>query len=50
MLANRSLTDFTSFFSPYDFKKSDDKILSYFKRARFLINWLLKKIIHNLHI
>ena len=31
MLANRSLVDFTSLFSPYDFKKNDDIILSYFK-------------------
>ena len=31
MLAGRSLIDFTSLFSPYDFKKNDDIILSYFK-------------------
>ena len=31
MFANRSLIDFTSLFSPYDFKKNDDIILSYFK-------------------
>ena len=31
MFANRSLTDFTSLFSPYDFKKNDDIILGYFK-------------------
>ena len=31
MLAGKKLTDFTSFFSPYDFKKNDDIILSYFK-------------------
>ena len=30
MFAGRSLIDFTSLFSPYDFKK-DDVILSYFK-------------------
>ena len=31
MLVDKKLTDFTSLFSPYDFKKSDDIILSYFK-------------------
>ena len=31
MFAGRSLIDFTSLFSPYDFKKNDDIILSYFK-------------------
>ena len=31
MLAGRSLIDFTSLFFPYDFKKNDDIILSYFK-------------------
>ena len=31
MLAGKSLIDFTSLFSPYDFKKNDDIILSYFK-------------------
>ena len=31
MLAGRSLIDFTSLFCPYDFKKNDDIILSYFK-------------------
>ena len=31
MLAGKSLTDFTGLFSPYDFKKNDDIILSYFK-------------------
>ena len=31
MFAGRSLIDFTSVFSPYDFKKNDDIILSYFK-------------------
>ena len=31
MLANKKMTDFTSLFSPYDFKKSDDIILDYFK-------------------
>ena len=31
MLANRSLIDFTSLFSPYYFKKNDEIILSYFK-------------------
>ena len=31
MFAERSLIDFTSLFSPYDFKKNDDMILSNFK-------------------
>ena len=31
MLAGKTLTDFTNFFSPCDFKKNDDIILSYFK-------------------
>ena len=31
MLAGKKLTDFTCFSSPYDFKKNDDIILSYFK-------------------
>ena len=31
MLAGKKLTDFTSLFSPYDFKNNGDIILSYFK-------------------
>ena len=31
MLAGKKLTDYTSLFSPYDFKKNGDIILSYFK-------------------
>ena len=31
MFAGRSLIDFTSFVSPYDFKKNDEIILDYFK-------------------
>ena len=31
MFAGRSLIDFTSLFSPYNFKKNDYIILSYFK-------------------
>ena len=31
MLAGKSLIDFTSLLSPYDFKKNDDVISSYFK-------------------
>ena len=30
-LAGKNLTDFTSMFSPYDFKKNEKIILSYFK-------------------
>ena len=32
MFAGRSLIDFTSLFSLYDFKKNDDIVLSYFKK------------------
>ena len=31
MFADRSLVDFTSLFSPYDFIKNDKIILAYFK-------------------
>ena len=31
MLARKKLIDFTNMFSPHDFKKNDDIILSYFK-------------------
>ena len=31
MLAGKKLTDYTSLFSPHDFEKNDDIILSYFK-------------------
>ena len=31
MLAGKKLTDFTTLFSPYDFDKNDNEILSYFK-------------------
>ena len=31
MFKNKTLLDFTNLFSLYDFKKNDDKILSYFK-------------------
>ena len=31
MLAGKKLTDYTNFFSPYDFKKNDSIILPYFK-------------------
>ena len=31
MLAGKTVTDFTSLFSPYDVKNNGDKILSYFK-------------------
>ena len=30
MLAGKKLTDYTSLFSPHDFKKNGDLILSYF--------------------
>ena len=31
MLAGKKLTNFTNFFFPYDLKKNNDIILSYFK-------------------
>ena len=31
MLAGKKLNDNTNFFSPYDLKKNDNMILSYFK-------------------
>ena len=31
MFAEKSLIDFTNLFSPYDFQKNDDMILSYFE-------------------
>ena len=31
MLKGKTLTDYTRLFSPYDFEKNDDIILSYFK-------------------
>ena len=34
MLASEKLTDFTNLFSPYDLKKNDNIILSYFKDER----------------
>ena len=33
MLAGKTLTDYTNLFSPYDFNKKDQIILSYFKDA-----------------
>ena len=33
MLAGKTLTDYTNFFSPYDFNKNDQIILYYFKDA-----------------
>ena len=34
ILAGKKLTDFTNMFFPYDFKKNDDRILTYFKDER----------------
>ena len=33
MLAGKTLTDYTALFSPYDFNKNDQIILSYFQAA-----------------
>ena len=38
MLPDKKLTDFTSLFSPYDFEKNDNIILSYFKEFWVLSN------------
>ena len=37
MFSNKTLTDCTSLYSPYDFKKNDDIILSYLKIRMSLI-------------
>ena len=39
MLAAKKLTDYTNLFSPHDFKKSDDIILSYFKNEWMKFYW-----------
>ena len=31
MLAGKTLTDYTNLFFPYDFKKNDNKILTFYK-------------------
>ena len=31
MIASKKITDYTNIFSPHDFKKNDNIILSYFK-------------------
>ena len=43
MLAGKTLIDFTSLFTPYDFKKNDDIILDYSKWANSLIYHFLKE-------
>ena len=42
MFAGRSWIDFTSIFSPYDFKKNDKIIKNYFKWASFSKCYFLK--------
>ena len=39
MLAGKNLTDFTSWFTPYDFEINYDIILSYFKDELIQICW-----------
>ena len=39
MLEEKSLTDFTNFLWPNNFKKSDDKILNYFKNDWMQFIW-----------
>ena len=36
MLAGKSLIDYTSLFSPHNFKKNDNMILSYLKKTEYL--------------
>ena len=36
MLICKSLTEYTNFFSPYDFKNNDDVILNYFMNNAYL--------------
>ena len=43
MLAGKSLIDYTSLFSPHNFKKNDNMILSYLKKTEYLKS-LFKKI------
>ena len=37
MLNNKTLTDFTNLFSPWDFKKNNEIIKKYFK---WVMNWV----------
>ena len=37
VFANKTLIDFTSLLSPYDFEKNDEIILSYFEKEKQLI-------------
>ena len=46
VFAGKRLIDFTSLFSPYDFKKNNNIILTYIKQASFHISSLLG---HDLH-
>ena len=39
MLAGKKLTDYTNLFSPHDFKKNDDIILTYFKYEWMQFFW-----------
>ena len=44
MLAGKNLIDYTNFFSPYDFKKNDDIILSYLKMTEVPMTYLNSRI------
>ena len=44
MLAGKNLIDYTNFFSPYDFKKKDDIILSYLKMTEVPMTYLNSRI------
>ena len=46
VFAGKRLIDFTSLFSPYDFKKNDNIFLTFIKQASFYISSLLG---HDLH-
>ena len=49
MLAGKILTDYTSFFSPHDFKKNDDIIFDLFQKSinAFLSKQLVEQIYLN---
>ena len=40
MLAGKKLTDYTNLFSPHDFKKNDNIILSSFKNEWMQFHWI----------
>ena len=45
MFANKTLINFTSLFSPYDFEKNDKIILKYFKQIFKKLTNFLKRLL-----